>query len=387
MIHIVGLYKCGTSWLLQMLAAHPQVIAWREFDPLRTVFPLDHRPRRLPQLARDYLRRQPQHEAWITALESSYPCPAEQRFRDFFLGRGWLPLMGEDLQIQAAQLATDDLDPLIDQLLRMGDLRLRDKRAPSLDSQSLQRPLGVQSIRRSDLKTLMTQVHRDGDATDSVLAFFAMLQAQIEPPTTLVTKAADQVMQLRHLQRLSPRSTCLAIVRDGRDAAISAQHYEALMRKRDAPWRVARRGARRRALAWSVRAAKLAGHAERGEVTVCCATKTCDGILPAPAACSCNTCSYLATIRLLSRFAPPRIFALPAEAARREKVRNISYGGGRYRNGARPWRPAKPSEPGAGWARNSRLSVTAGTAHSRLQTGCSHRADYFGQQWMKPDRP
>ena len=268
MIHIVGLYKCGTSWLLQMLAAHPQVIAWREFDPLRTVFPLDHRPRRLPQLARDYLRRQPQHEAWITALESSYPCPAEQRFRDFFLGRGWLPLMGEDLQIQAAQLATDDLDPLIDQLLRMGDLRLRDERAPSLDSQSLQRPLGVQSIRRSDLKTLMTQVHRDGDATDSVLAFFAMLQAQIEPPTTLVTKAADQVMQLRHLQRLSPRSTCLAIVRDGRDAAISAQHYEALMRKRDAPWRVARRGARRRALAWSVRAAKLAGHAERGEVTV-----------------------------------------------------------------------------------------------------------------------
>lgn len=268
MIHIVGLYKCGTSWLLQMLAAHPQVIAWREFDPLRTALVLDHRPRRLPQLARDYLRRLPHHDAWINALESSYASPAEQRFRDFFLGRGWLPLMGESLQAQAARLATDDLDQLIDQLLRLGDLRLRDNQAPPLDPQSLQRPLGVQSIRRADLKTLMNQLHGDGDATDSVLAFFAMLQAQITPPTMLVTKAADQVMQLRHLQRLSPGSRCLAIVRDGRDAAISAQHYEALMRERGAPWRVARRGARRRALAWSVRAAKLAGHAERGEVTV-----------------------------------------------------------------------------------------------------------------------
>ena len=34
-VHIVGLYKCGTTWLLRILAAHPQVVAWREFDPVR----------------------------------------------------------------------------------------------------------------------------------------------------------------------------------------------------------------------------------------------------------------------------------------------------------------------------------------------------------------
>ena len=32
-VHIVGMYKCGTSWLLHCLAAHPEILAWREFDP------------------------------------------------------------------------------------------------------------------------------------------------------------------------------------------------------------------------------------------------------------------------------------------------------------------------------------------------------------------
>ena len=268
MIHIVGLYKCGTSWLLQMLAAHPQVLAWREFDPVRTAFDLDHRPRHLPRLALDYLRRQPQQDAWMQRMESSRPRSPEQRFQDMFLGRGWLPLMGDRAQQQAAALPTHDVDTLIDELLRLGDLGLRGDAAPPLAPDALNRTLGVQSIRRKDLKALMERVHDGAGGDAAVRAFFSMLRAQVAQETTLVTKAADQVMQLELLRRLSPGSTCLAIVRDGRDAAISAQHYEALMRKRNAPWRVGNRGDRRRALAWSLRAAKLAGHAQRGEVTV-----------------------------------------------------------------------------------------------------------------------
>ena len=36
-IFIVGLYKCGTSWLLSCLHAHPQVRALREFDLVRAI--------------------------------------------------------------------------------------------------------------------------------------------------------------------------------------------------------------------------------------------------------------------------------------------------------------------------------------------------------------
>ena len=43
-IHIVGMYKSGTSWLLHVLANHPEIIAWREFDILRAVYDYRNRP-------------------------------------------------------------------------------------------------------------------------------------------------------------------------------------------------------------------------------------------------------------------------------------------------------------------------------------------------------
>ncbi len=55
MIHIVGLYKCGSSWLLHMLAAHPQIVAWREFDVLRATHARASFLLTLPRTALDYL--------------------------------------------------------------------------------------------------------------------------------------------------------------------------------------------------------------------------------------------------------------------------------------------------------------------------------------------
>ena len=43
-IHIVGMYKSGTSWLLHVLANHPEIIAWREFDILRAIYDYRSRP-------------------------------------------------------------------------------------------------------------------------------------------------------------------------------------------------------------------------------------------------------------------------------------------------------------------------------------------------------
>ena len=38
------MYKCGTSWLTHILAAHPEIIAWREFDVIRAVYRNRHAP-------------------------------------------------------------------------------------------------------------------------------------------------------------------------------------------------------------------------------------------------------------------------------------------------------------------------------------------------------
>lgn len=268
MIHVVGMYKCGTSWLLHMLAAHPQVVGWREFDAIGAV----HTPRRraltFPLTALDYLRPRPTSDAWMRRREDSTLRPVQDVFREMFLGRGWIPVMGSDKQKQAEGFDPEDLDVLLTRLLELGDYRVRASTAPLIDPTRHTDKLGVQSFRHNDLLTLMHAV-RDCSQTQQIpTLFFEALRSQAVPGSRTATKAADQLMQLAALKQASPSSRIIAIVRDGRDAAISAQHFEGLMRKREAPWRTPKASYLRRLLGWSVRAAKLAKHARRGELTV-----------------------------------------------------------------------------------------------------------------------
>lgn len=268
MIHVVGMYKCGTSWLLHMLAAHPQVVGWREFDAIGAV----HAPRRraltFPLTALDYLRPRPKNDAWIHRREASTIRHPQEIFREMFLGRGWIPVMGSDKQKQAEGFDPEDLDVLLTRLLELGNYRVRASTAPLVDPTRHTDKLGVQSFRHNDLLTLMHAV-RDCSQTQQIpTLFFEALRSQAVPGSRTATKAADQLMQLAALKQASPSSRIIAIVRDGRDAAISAQHFEGLMRKREAPWRTPKASYLRRLLGWSVRAAKLAEHARRGELTV-----------------------------------------------------------------------------------------------------------------------
>lgn len=268
MIHIVGLYKCGTSWLLQILAAHPQVIAWREFDALRAVYAPDRRLQTLPLAVLDHLRPRPSSPAWLARQEAARARSRPEIFREMFLGRGWIPLMGADRQARAAALPLEDMEAVLDGLQALGDFRLRPDDAPALDPRSADKTLGFRSFRSADMRALMEAV-RDTPSAESIPGiFFDSLAAQAMAGTELVCKAADQVMHHAALQAASPGSRILAVVRDGRDAAISARHFEALMRRREAPWRTREASSLRRLLGWSLRAAKLAEHARRGEVTI-----------------------------------------------------------------------------------------------------------------------
>jgi hypothetical protein len=268
MIHIVGLYKCGTTWLLRALAAHPGVIAFREFDLIAATSEAPRRPAALAAAARDYLWRRPQDEAWMARREVRLPRTPQECFRELFLGRGWMPVMGEALQQRAAALPTQDLHALLDELLALTDLSVRADGAAALDAAAVGQPLGVRALRHGALLALMQSV-RDATTADAVPAlFYRALAGQVEPGTRIACKAADQVMHLDALRRATPGATLIAVVRDGRDAAVSAQHFESLMRRQQAPWRVAQRGTAKRLVSWAVRAAKLAEHARRGEVLV-----------------------------------------------------------------------------------------------------------------------
>ncbi|MFT6275528.1 MAG: hypothetical protein ACJAZ0_001627 [Halioglobus sp.] len=265
-IHIVGMYKCGTSWLSQILAAHSAIISWREFDIIRATYAEQHQPagyRIAAKLAQLLHRPPPQRTRTHFALKNT-----DEIIRDTFIGRGWIPLMGEQARDEADRLSGAHSGQLIDQLMRLKDQGLRNDNSPALHAENCVRTLGVSNTRRHDLINFLNAVRVPGKAADTPTHFFSYLQQQCEPGTPLVLKAADQVMALHQLQQYSPHSRKLAIIRDGRDAAISAMHYRQLMSKRDAPWALKPRAYFAQLGDWAIRARELAKWADKGDITI-----------------------------------------------------------------------------------------------------------------------
>ncbi|MEM8493395.1 MAG: sulfotransferase [Pseudomonadota bacterium] len=267
-VHIVGMYKCGTSWLLHVLASHPRVAAWREFDPILASFDRDRRWWRLPILATDYMFRRPGSQAWIQRQEALVGKSRDQVFRDMFLGRGWIPVMGADLQQQAAILKDSTPESALEQILNLSKTRLRRSDAPLINPAEHSNTLGHVNFRHDDLLDLMHAVRNAKTHRQTVKLFYAALSQQVKAPAVIACKAADQLQNLRVLKDLMPESKQIAIIRDGRDAAVSAFHFEDQMRKVEAPWRVANSSLHRRLIGWAARAAKLAEHARRDEIIV-----------------------------------------------------------------------------------------------------------------------
>jgi len=84
----------------------------------------------------------------------------------------------------------------------------------------------------------------------------------------VVNSRRRDLVSLRQLQQYSPQSRKIAIIRDGRDAAISAMHYRKLMRKRDAPWAKKEAAYLDQIRGWATRARVLADWAEKNDITI-----------------------------------------------------------------------------------------------------------------------
>jgi len=264
--HIVGMYKCGTSWLSHIMAAHPAIISWREFDIIRathTELPPSHSYRLADRLAS--LLRLPAPKT----LGSEFVCKSkEEIIQEIFGGQGWVPLMGEEARAKASALDYSDSGKFIDQLMELGDKTLRRDKGPLLKPERFSNTLGLVNTRRRDLIPLLDAIKNSEDMSQVPHYFLEYLQRQCEPGTPIVLKAADQIVSLRLLQQYSPHSTKIAIIRDGRDAAISAMHFRKLMKKWDAPWTPKNRDYLGVLGGWATRTRVLANWAKQSDIII-----------------------------------------------------------------------------------------------------------------------
>lgn len=264
--HIVGMYKCGTSWLSHILAAHPAIISWREFDIIRATHTQLHHPllnRAAYRVAR-LLKLPPPNMPTGEFISKN----KEEIIREIFCGRGWIPMMDEEKRAKAAALDYTDSGQFIDTLMALSEKNLRGDDAPQLCPERFSNVLGAVNSRRKDLIAFVDAIKSSSDTSQAPHHFFEFLQQQCKPGTPIVLKAADQLISLQQLQQYSPHSRKIAIIRDGRDAAISAIHYRKLMQKRNAPWAQKEEAYLGQLRGWATRARMLANWAEKNDIII-----------------------------------------------------------------------------------------------------------------------
>jgi hypothetical protein len=212
-VFIVGLYKNGTSWLLSALAAHPEFTALRELDVLRGI--AGRSGRRL--------------------------LPPRQRLANVFGKSAFCALRAEQLAPKAFRAHLSDPDLALARTLyelpphmaiEVIHSMLRAEGGRSAPGTAGSRPLGFLNFPPLLLEKAFVALR---DATDPAAAmdgFLAALAPGYPAGQRLVLKGADQVFCFEALRDLKPSAPKIAIVRDGRDAAVSAFHYRELMRQK-----------------------------------------------------------------------------------------------------------------------------------------------------------
>lgn len=222
-IFIVGLYKNGTSWLLAALAAHPEFSALRELDILRSVayrrwgFRLRPANRRLSGIF---------GRSEFCLLSSEQLAPGA--FRRFSVSPEYASVrsvydLPPEIAIRAIVCGNQNSDAAYNKL-------------PAKVSAQLDKPLYCTDFPAFVLTQAFTAV-RDGDSTSAVMdGFLAPMLGALPPDRQLVLKGADQILYFDELMKYRPNAPKIAIVRDGRDAAVSSFHYRRLMREQHMGW-------------------------------------------------------------------------------------------------------------------------------------------------------
>lgn len=224
-IFIVGLYKNGTSWLLAALAAHPQFTALRELDVLRSVADCGKRVKLLPP--RERLANVFGKSAFC-GLRADMLAPGAFRA---YVEPARLPPDVNNLYDLQAEIAVEVIAAMQED--RKGrafpDVPLG---APVKQG----KPVGFANLPRPLLAAGFTAIRDAHDPAGAMQGFLGALAPALPPERRLVLKGADQIISFDVLRNYYPCAPKIAIVRDGRDAAVSAYHYRKLMQERGMAW-------------------------------------------------------------------------------------------------------------------------------------------------------
>ena len=196
-IFIIGMYKCGTSWLLSALSAHPNILGLKEYDLIR---------KNVDVLSEGVSLRDPK-EIITNLLSSTAYC---------------------QLPKSTVETALRKEEPLSE----IKDL-LDSRRTTSFH---VNQPITFLDLEWKAQEVILKSAFKCKNAKRFLADFLNINSIARNDFNTIVLKAADQLPVFAHLNTVFPDDPKVIVIRDGRDAAISALHYRKLMRERGAPW-------------------------------------------------------------------------------------------------------------------------------------------------------
>jgi len=187
-VFIVGQYKCGTSWLLRILSAHPNVIGVAEIDIVSA--------------------------SCNIKSGAAVLAPTAERLNRFFDKAMWCnnhsPSGWENTDVVA---------------------RFQRREAIPTKPWNRTHPRRFVHLSPAAARALYEQVAAATAPEQAMNAFLDAVSTDADQETHLVLKSADQISRLHILHAWQPTAKKIVIMRDGRDAAISAAHFEELMRE------------------------------------------------------------------------------------------------------------------------------------------------------------
>jgi hypothetical protein len=186
-VFIIGQYKCGTTWLLRILSAHPHVIGVAEIDVVKA--------------ACDF--------KWGTAVFA----PTAERLSRFFDKSMWCNAYNESAWAYT-------------------DVVARFERGETIPTRPWQRsePRKFMHLSSQVARGLYEKIVAATEPEEAMEAFLEAVCSDAQEETHVVLKAADQISRLATLNGWQPTAKKILIIRDGRDAAVSAGHFRERMR-------------------------------------------------------------------------------------------------------------------------------------------------------------
>jgi hypothetical protein len=130
------------------------------------------------------------------------------------------------------------------------------------------RPRTLMHLPSEVITTLYHRIKEADCPEDAMDAFLEAVSTGTEGMSRVALKAADQIEVFPLLKIWQPKAEKIAIIRDGRDAALSAFHYTKLMREMDAPYRDREKHYWDLLGAWANRAHMSVELARRGELSL-----------------------------------------------------------------------------------------------------------------------